>query len=299
MRKMLLCSSILLCNVLGQTTIPVQIVVTVETHHSKDAPDIHREDVQAFQGKERMRVVDWTPLRGEHAGLQLFLLIDDGADTSLGTQIGDLGEFIEKQPASTQIGIGYMRNGTVQIAQELTVDHARAAKSVRLPLGDDGIAGSPYQSLTDLMRKWPDTSMRREVLMVTSGIDLFYTTGLDNPYLDRAVKEAERASIVVHSIYFSPAGHFGHSYARISYGQSYLSQLADGTGGESYWQGNGNPVSFSPFLDDLTQRLMNQYLLTFGAVPGKKAGLQPLKLRTEIPHMELIGPDKVYVPASH
>ncbi|MGI8746297.1 MAG: hypothetical protein ACR2NN_27710 [Bryobacteraceae bacterium] len=297
MIKTLLSYSILLGSLIAQTTVPVRMVVTVEAHHSRDVPEVHREDVQAYQGKDRVRVTDWTPLRGEHAGLQLYLLIDDGADTSLGTQIDDLRKFVQAQPASAQIGIAYMRNGAVQLTQAMTADHDRAAKAIRLPLGDYGIAASPYQALTDLIQKWPETHVRREVLMVTSGIDQYYTNGLDNPYLDRAIHDAERAGIVVHSIYFSPAGHFAHSYARINWGQSYLSQLADGTGGESYWLGNGNPVSFSPFLDDLRQRLNNQYLLTFAARGEEKAGFQPVKLRTEIPHVELVGADKVYVPA--
>lgn len=296
MRKILLVSSILLATLAAQTTVPVRMVVTAEAHHSKDVPEIRREDVQVYQGKERVRVNDWTPLRGEHAGLQLYILIDDGADQSLGSQIGDLRKFVQAQPAAAQIGVAYMRNGTVQKAQELTADHDRAAKSIRLPLGDYGIAGSPYQALTDLIHNWPETSSRREVLMITSGIDQYYTNSLDNPYLDRAIKDAERAGIVVHSIYYSAAGHFGHSFARINWGQTYLSQLADGTGGESYWQGNGNPVSFSPFLDDVAQRLNNQYLLTFAALSENKPGFQAVKLRTEIPHVELISTDKVYVP---
>lgn len=277
--------------------IPVHMIVTAEPHHIQDLPIINREDVIVYQGKDRVRATEWVPLKGDRAGLQLYIVIDDGLDTSVGTQFDDLRKFIQAQAATTLIGLAYMRNGAIEIARNLTADHAGAAKSLRLPLGSYGISVSPYMSLVDLLHKWPDTPLRREVLMVTSGLDLYYGAGPDNPYLDRAVKEAQRAGVIVHSIYFGAVGHSGHSYSRINWGQNYLSQLGDETGGEAYWQGLSNPVSFAPFLEDLTRRLNDQYLLTFQAKPEKKASYQSVKLRTELPHVELVAPDKVYVPA--
>lgn len=277
--------------------VPVQVIVTAEAHHVKEVPTIHREDVMVYQGKDRVRVTDWVALRGEHAGLQLFLLVDDGLDTSVGSQFEELRKFIQTQPSITAIGIAYMRNGTVEVSQDLTADHTAAAKSLRLPLGSYGISVSPYMSLTELIHRWPETSLRREVLMLTSGIDLYYGAGPDNPYLDKAVKDAQRAGVVVHSVYFGAVGHSGHSYSRINWGQNYLSQLGDETGGEAYGQGLSNPVSFAPFLDDLSRRLNDQYLLTFLAQPEKNASYQSVKLRTELPHIELVAPEKVYVPA--
>ena len=55
----------------------------------------------------------------------------------------------------------------------------------------------------------------------------------------------------------------------MNWGQNYLSQISDETGGESYYLGFGAPVSFVPYLDDLTHRLTRQYLLTFLAKPEK------------------------------
>jgi hypothetical protein len=48
----------------------------------------------------------------------------------------------------------------------------------------------------------------------------------------------------------------------------------------------------------LTIKLNHQYLLSFLAKPGKKAGFQRIKLETEVPNAELVAPDKVYVPAT-
>jgi hypothetical protein len=73
--------------------------------------------------------------------------------------------------------------------------------------------------------------------------------------------------------------------------------MASETGGEAYFLGYENPVSFAPYLEDLTRRLTHQYLLTFLARPEKKARLQSVKLWTEVPNAELVAADRVYVPA--
>jgi hypothetical protein len=242
---------------------PVHMVVTVEPRHGSNVPVINREDVMVYQGRDRAKVTDWLALQGEHAGLQLFILIDDSANTSLGSQLEDIRQFINAQPATTAIGVAYMRNGIADVLQNPTNDHAQAAKALRLPFGDPGASASPYFSVTDLIKRWPETPVRREILMVSDGIDRFWGSGPSDPYVDSTIEDAQRAGVIIFSIYMPGGGHFGHSFWRINWGQNYLSQISDETGGESYYLGFGAPVSFAPYLDDLTHRLTRQYLLTF------------------------------------
>ena len=105
----------------SSTGVPVHMVVTVEPRHGSNVPVINREDVMVYQGRDRAKVTDWLPLQGEHAGLQLFILIDDAANTSLGSQLEDIRQFINAQPSTTAIGVAYMRNGTADILQNLTM----------------------------------------------------------------------------------------------------------------------------------------------------------------------------------
>jgi len=276
---------------------PVHMVVTVEAHHGTNILAINREDVMVYQGHDRDQVTDWIPLQGDHAGLELFLLIDDASNTSLDSQLEDLRQFVSSQPATTAIGIGYMRDGTVQNVQNPTTDHAQAVKSLRLPLGDPGASASPYFSVGDLIKRWPETSVRREILMITDGIDRYYGNGPSDPYVGTAIEQAQRAGITIYSIYSPGVGHYGHSFWRINWGQNYLSEFSDETGGESYYLGFGPVVSFVPYLDDLTHRLTHQYLLTFIPKPEKKGGMQRIRLRTEVPNAELVTATSVYVPA--
>ena len=276
--------------------VPVRVVVTVEARHGKEIPVINREDVMVHQGRDRAQVTGWLPLQGDRAGLELFLLLDDASDMSLGSQLDDLRRFINAQPATTAISVGYMRNGTVDIVQNLTTDHASAAKALRLPLGSVGAYASPYLSVVDLIKRWPESPVRREILMISNGIDPL-GGGPSNPYLDSAIEQAQRDRVLIYTIYATGVGHLGHSFWRFNWGQNNLSRLADETGGEAYFQGFGTPIAFAPYLEDFTNKLDHQYLLTFLAKAGKKAGFQRVKLQTEVPNADLVVPDRVYVPA--
>jgi hypothetical protein len=273
---------------------PVRVVVTVEAQKDAAPPNLTKDDVMVYLDNQRMRVTDWTPIQNDRVGLELWLLIDDGTDSSLGTQFDDLHKFVMEQPATTRVGIGYLRNGTVEALQKPTADHALAAKAIRLPLGQPGASASPYLALIDLIQKWPASQQAREVVMVSSGIDPDNGPGPINPYLDRAIVVAQRAGVVVHSIYFGAAGHFGHSYWQINWGQNFLAQLAENTGGEFFWQGDSNPVSLAPYFKELNQHFDNQHVLTF--IAQGKAWQARLKLKTEVRHVMLLGPSMVYVP---
>jgi hypothetical protein len=188
------CMFVLAQEKIATQTVPVQMTVTVEPRHDKETPVLNREDVMVFQKKERLRVTNLVPCRAENAALELFVLVDDASGWSLGSQLNDLRQFIETQPPTTAIGIGYMRNATVDVLQDPTTDHAKAAQALRLPFGSGGVMPSPFLSLSDLIKRWPASRARHEVLLVTSGIDPL-GGGTANPYLDSAIEHAQRAGI--------------------------------------------------------------------------------------------------------
>lgn len=277
--------------------VPVQTIVTVEARHGKEVPSVSREDIMAYERKERLPVTDLVPLQGDKADLQLFFLLDDASNTSLGSQFGDIRQFIEAQPATTAIGIGYMQHGTVNILQDLTTDHGRAARALRLPVWSGG--ASPYLALSDLIKRWPASSARREVVMVSSGVDVLGGTGPVNPYLDTAIDNAQRSGVVVYAIYMPSAGHAGHSSWLMNWAQSHLGQIAEETGGEAYMLGFGPPVSFAPYLEDVAAHLAHQYRVTLQLKPKDKAGFRDVRFATEVPNAELLVAHKVYGPAGH
>jgi hypothetical protein len=285
-------------------TVPVHMLVTLNPEGAKPIPEVKREDVFVKQGKERLKVTEWFPTTGERAALDLFILIDDACDTSLGSQLNDLRSFISAQPSTTSVGVGYMRNATVQITQNFTNDHDLAAKALRLPLGTSGSYGSPYLSLIDLLKRWPEHPVRREVVMVTDGIDRARGGGprsfpsASNPDVDSAVSVALRTGTIIYTIYSPGVGRVHRNFWEANNGQNFISQLSEATGGESFYLGLQAPVSFQPYLNDMQRMLNNQYLLGFLAKPKKKAGLQYVKVSSEITGVEIVAPDAVWVPAT-
>jgi hypothetical protein len=286
----------LLLSSTAYSAVPVQLVVTAEGQKGQAPPEIAAGDITAHVGKSPIHIADLIPLRGDHAGLQLAIMIDDGAEAALSLQFDELRQFIREQPASTQIGIYYIRNGSAVPTQPLTADHEAAATHLRLPTGQPGIAVSPSEAISEFIKKWPATPDRREILLISSGIDLDRGFPAQNPYLLSAIADAQRAHVLVNSIYFAGAGHAGHSYSLLNYGRDYLSYLGDETGGEAYWEGLATTTTFRPYLDDLSMRLKHQYLLTFEAEPQKKGRFEHVSLKTEMPHVELMTADQAFVP---
>jgi hypothetical protein len=156
----------------SQSTVQVHVVITDEALQTdKELPPLKPEDVKVKQGKNFLKVTHLIPAEGTNAALQLMILIDDTLNTSVGNNLEDLKKFIGAQPPSTVIAVGYMSNAGVNVVQNFTPDHDLAVKAVRLPRGSPSTMDSPYLSLISLVKGWPQQKVRREVLMVTDGID--------------------------------------------------------------------------------------------------------------------------------
>lgn len=276
------------------------VVVSAEAQHGTTVPALRAEDVIVTQGKQRDQVMSLEPLFSSQAGVQIFILIDDSLSTSdLGPKLNDIRQFIAAQPANVQVGVAYMRNGTALIAQNPISDHALAAKALRLATGESAGGASPYFSLGELIKRWPETNAARQVVMISDGVDPYWDSfSLDDPYVNEAIDQAQRARVVVNAIYARGDGHLGHTLWRNTLAQSFLSELADSTGGEAYYLATDSPPSFTPYFNQIAKRMQHGYLLTFKAQPGAKSGMQPVKISTEVPNVDLVAQSRVYVPVS-
>jgi hypothetical protein len=304
-------------------TVQTHMVITDEgLRDDSELAVLRTENIQVKQGKDLLKVNSLIPARGDNAALQLFILIDDTCDTGIGNNLNDLRDFVKAQPSSTVVGIAYMSNATVQIAQNLTADHDLAAKAIRLPRGTLSSMDSPYLSLISLIKSWPEQKVRREVLMITDGIDRLrgerpssartptrgtvgpstVTTYRSLPTIsidaDRASLTSQQYRVIVHSIYAVGVGRVGRNAWDIQLGQSGIGKIADETGGEYYSLGTQNLVSFKPYLDRLQRVFENQYYLVFQATPGKKAGLQRVSITTDQANAEIAAADNAWVPAA-
>jgi hypothetical protein len=278
-------------------TVSVRTLITVTTKKGMEPVQLTPRDLLVQQSKVRLRVTSVTPATGENGGMQLAIVIDDSATSSLNNQLPDIAKFIREQEPNVKVGVFYARNGTVQVRQDFTPDHELAAKSLRIPLGQGGAYTSAYLSVMDLMKRWPATQDRRELLLFTDGVDRFRHGPL-SPDVESTYEMAQKQGIVLHSIVISVAGG-RRGGMRMSNGQNNLSQITAQSGGFLYNQGFQTPVDMTPFLDQLDGVLRSQYWVTYLAHPKDKPSMQEIKFSTELPGVKIYAPAEVPIPAAN
>jgi hypothetical protein len=301
----------------------VHVVITdMAVQSNNELPTLMKDDVKVKQGKTMYTVTQLIPARDQAAGLQLMILIDETLNIqAVGNNLTDLKEFVKAQPPATVIGIGYMANAGVNVVQQFTTDHEAAVNAIRLPRGGLSTMDSPYLSLISLVKGWPKQNIRREVLMITDGIDRlhgeapmasqlgsrFGARGTNGPTVyhsmptisidaDSASETSQRYNVIVSSIYSPGVGRAARSLWDLDLGLGGLSKIADETGGECYSLGTSNAVSFKPYLDRFQKNLNNQYYLVFLGEALKKGTLQRIKIWTEQSNSEIAAPDNVWIP---
>ena len=280
---------------------PTQAVVVFESKGS-EAPNAG--DITVKVGNHTVPVTSVSPIRADDT--QIALLMDDGLRVGVGREMGAIRAFINGLPAGVEVFIGYMQNGRVVPAGNLSgfsADHAAVAQTLHLPSGIPGSSASPYFCLSDLVKQWPGRSetqlappptqpsrKARFVLMITNGVDPYNGStsvlNQDSPYVASTIKDVQRAGIPVYSIFFDDAGFrvggAGRPGGQNFSGQNYLNQLAEGSGGVNLWQGFGNPVSTDPFLKQFGEAIARSFVVGF-PMTSRNENLEQVKVSTSLP----------------
>ncbi len=248
-----------------------------------------REDGEDQQVLSVRRMNEATPLA-------LAVLIQDDVISSVSNDIGSIKDFIRRLPAGSRVFVGSIRSGTLQVRQKFTTDLARAAAAVYPPTGFAGSAPfNPYVEIIEALKRFEGLPAgRRAVLVVSDGLDT--SRGIDSASptqsidLQRAINEAQRASVAVYSFYAPTVGATANGNSiLVNYAQSSLQRMADETGGHAFFQGTGAPVSFDPFLRELTASLGNQLALTYLSTHPTK-GFHRIKILSDRSGLEINHP---------
>ena len=278
-------------------TVPVTTVVTVLGPKFSAPPALGKNDVIVRTKDHRENVIKWVPAQGQHAGLNLAILIDDGTD--LGNYLDEVRRFILAQPKDVRVGLFYASTGMTQTISPFSADHEAVVQKLRITLGRTGISTSIYLSLIDVLKKLQSLPGRREILLIADGHDRLRGDLPESPDLDSAMDGAVKTGIVVHTLY-ARVGFIGRLSFDLTLAQSNLAKLAGETGGQAFFQGLDTPVSFTPFLDQLDMVLHNQYFLTFAtaATNNPKGEFRGFKVTTEQRNVSIAAPDRVFVPGT-
>jgi hypothetical protein len=278
----------------AQNTGQGRAVVTIFAKHSEVAPTVSQQDVSIKVNGKESTVTGWTQFKGADDGLELVVLIDGGA-RNLGRQFEEITQFVQSLGPHTKIAVGYMENGRAAMAGPLTADHKQAMSELHLPAGP---SSNPYFSLSDLAQHWPseDRKARREVVLLSDGVDPNNPRfDADDPYVQSAINDSVRARLVIYTICWRSRPESAENSSETNGGQSLMNELTEATGGDNYWMGTGNPVSFQPFFEDLVRRFANQYELDFSARLDRKPAIETLKLKVEGLGLQVTAPQQIFV----
>lgn len=276
-----------------------QAVVTLLPKNGSETPiRINAQDLRLRVNGKDSTVTGWEHLRHENGPLELVILMDSSARASIGTQLSEIKSFVNEMPSHAKMAIAYMDNGRAVFEAPLSSDPSVVLKGLHMPAGLPGQSASPYFCLSDLAKNWPshDATARREVLMITDGVD-YYNLRYDpqDPYVQAAIEDSTKAGLVVYSIYWVNTGRIDRTWYENNAGQNLLQEVTQATGGTSYWQGFGNPVSFEPYFKDLRRRFEHQYRLSFTSALKGKPQVESMNLKVGGTAAKVYAPQQVFV----
>jgi hypothetical protein len=266
----------------------VQMIVTSADHMTHDPAVLTPMDVVINDAT----ITGFVPFEAGR-DLDLYFVIDDSADYAPAQKLEELRGFIKVQPAGVRVGVAYIHDGALRLAEKPTIDHELAARALRAPSGGKTIG--PWRAVADLIANWPATAARREIIMLASGI---YTPAdaTASVNTEAAIRDAERAGVIVYALYNPNSDYISQDWNKVDAGLINLSSLAYETGGEAYFIGHTPVSSVEPFLADITEHLAHQYLVKFRMAPRAQGAFRNIFVEPGTPERELMKPDKIWVP---
>ena len=269
-------------------TIPVTLRLREERPASEELRTLNLVVTEDGETQEILA----TRSAADRAPLALTLLVQDDLVSSIGLEINGLADFIRRLPQGSHVQVGYLRSGSLQLRQRFTTDLECAAKALRIPIGSASAAPyNPYVQIYEALKRYGGVPLgtRRAVLVISDGLDLSRGVDSSSPTqsidLQRAISEAQRRSVAIYGIYAPTVGQ-GDNSSLVNNAQGSLARLAEETGGKAFFQGRGAPVSFDPFLRQLSDRLSRQFALTYLSTHASK-GFHRIKIVTPEADAEL------------
>jgi len=195
--------------------------------------------------------------------LNIAILIQDDLTSQVSNELGVTRDFIRNLPKGSQVMVGYITSGTLQVRQQFTADLDRAARSLRIVRSSTSASPfNPYVEVVEALRSFNNLKGEKAVLLISDGLDTsrgFDSSSIRTLDLDRAVKHANERDVAVYTFYAPSVGLTSRSRQAASYGQSSLNYLADETGGKAFFQGMTGFVTFDSYFEALKQTLNGQF----------------------------------------
>jgi VWFA-related protein len=255
------------------------ITVTVEQKRSAEKIDkIHWKDFVVQENGVTQTVVGGIPAHSNLVPLNLAIVIQEGSNVN--NQLNSLRTFIHQLPQDSKVMLVYLQRNFVNVVQEFTLDKDLAASKLRVVNENPIFSGTLSVTLVDVMKKFNLMPVgRNEILFISNGqaLESDFTLGLGStPLLDRVIKVAQQENITIFTLYSPVVAIRGLAGLQV---QRNLSLLASATGGHAFLN-SSTFVSFDAPLQELNEKLQNQYVVSYRSTLDKK-GFRELKVKTD------------------
>lgn len=197
--------------------------------------------------------------------LNLAILIQDDLVPQVSNEIGVTRDFIRSLPQGSQVMVGYITAGALQVRQPFTTDLDKAARSLRIPTASTASTPfNPYVEVIDALKNFDRNSTNANaILLISDGLDTsrgFDATAAGHTLdIERTISEANKRGVPIFSFYAPSVGLTSHSRIAASYGQSSLNRVSNETGGKAFFQGTSGFVTFNSYFTRLRETLNRQY----------------------------------------
>jgi hypothetical protein len=195
--------------------------------------------------------------------LNLAILIQDDLTSQVSNELEATRDFIKSLPRGSQVMVGYITSGSLQVRQSFTSDLDQAARSLRIVRSSTSASAfNPYVEVIQALRSFNNLKGQNAVLLISDGLDTsrgFDSSSVRTLDLERAIKHANDRDVAVYTFYAPSVGLTGWSRLAATYGQSSLNHLADETGGKAFFQGISGFVTFDSYFENLKRTLNEQY----------------------------------------
>ena len=254
-------------------TIPISIYGRKEPKESQTEEFLEAGDIIVREDGDEQEILSIRSV--SNTPLSIAVLIQDDLTSSANLQLKSIADFIRQLPRGSRVLVGYLRGGNVQIRQKFTEDLEKAAKSLRIVLGNAAIASSPYIGVEEALGRFDALPTgRRAVLLVSDGLDTSGGAGsfssTQSVELERAILKAQRKSVAVYSFYNAATFTENGNTRLVLNAQGSLKRLSEETGGRAFFQGTISPIHSTFFFTDLNLALNRQFALTYLSTHLKK-----------------------------
>jgi hypothetical protein len=195
------------------------------------------------------------------APINLAVLIQDDLVSHVSNELERTREFIQSLPVGSEVMVGYIRAGSLQVRQPFTRDLGKAARSLRVLISSASASPyNPYVEVLEALRKFESRNKNPNVLLLISdGLDTSRgfdaASVLNSLDMNRAIEEAKRREVSIFSFYAPSVGLSRRNLLAASWGQSSLNRISHETGGKAFFQGTTDFVTFDSHFERLTRAL--------------------------------------------